>query len=141
MKRFVGALVFFVIAFPAYGQDKATIEKLNGAFEAAFARGDPAALAGMYTEDAALLPPGAEMIKGRAGIQAFWGEAMKGIASAKLTIVDVQPLGADAAQEIGSFTLTTKAQPPQTVAGKYVVIWRKVGADWKLATDIWNTNK
>jgi ketosteroid isomerase-like protein len=39
-----------------------------------FARGDAAALAGMYTEDASLLPPGAEMIRGRAAIQAFWGE-------------------------------------------------------------------
>jgi ketosteroid isomerase-like protein len=55
--------------------------------------------------------------------------------------VDVQPLGTNAAQEIGSFTLATKAQPPQTIAGKYVVIWRKAGGDWKLATDIWNMNK
>jgi hypothetical protein len=23
----------------------------------------------------------------------------------------------------------------------YVVVWEKVGSDWKLATDIWNTNK
>jgi ketosteroid isomerase-like protein len=66
---------------------------------------------------------------------------MKDVASAKLMTVDVQPLGTNAAQEIGSFTLATKAQPPQTVAGKYVVIWRKAGGDWKLATDIWNMNK
>ena len=141
MNPFVLIVAACLFASPTIAQDKASIQKLNDAFEAAFARGDAAALAGMYTDDASLLPPGAEMIKGRAGIQAFWGEAMKGVASAKLTAVDVQPLGADAAQEIGSFTLTTKAQPPQTVAAKYVVIWRKVGGDWKLATDIWNTNK
>lgn len=141
MNRFVGAIALCLLAFPASAQDKATIEKLNDAFEAAFARGDGAAIAGMYAEDATLLPPGAEMVKGRAGIQAFWQEAMKGVASAKLTTVDVQPLGPEAAQEIGSFTLTTKAQPPQMLAGKYVVIWRKIGNEWKLATDIWNANK
>jgi uncharacterized protein (TIGR02246 family) len=141
MKRFIGALAFCLIALPASAQDTASIQKLNDAFEAAFARGDAVALAGMYTEDASLLPPGAEMIRGRAAIQAFWGEAMKDVASAKLMTVDVQPLGTNAAQEIGSFTLATKAQPPQTIAGKYVVIWRKAGGDWKLATDIWNMNK
>ena len=44
----------------------------------------------------------------------------------------------DAAREIGTFMLKTKGAQPQEIAGKYVVIWQKVGSDWKLATDIWN---
>ena len=60
---------------------------------------------------------------------------------AKLTTLDVLPLGRAAAREIGTLTLKTKSQPPQEVVGKYVVVWRKVGGKWKLATDIWNTNK
>jgi uncharacterized protein (TIGR02246 family) len=95
----------------------------------------------MYTEDAYLLPSGGEMVKGRAAIQAFWTKAAEGIGDFKLTTVDVKPLGNDAAREIGTFTLKTKGQPPQEVAGKYVVVWQKVGGDWKLATDIWNTDK
>jgi ketosteroid isomerase-like protein len=51
------------------------------------------------------------------------------------------PLSRAAAREIGTVTLKTKAQPPQEIVGKYVVVWRKIGRDWKLATDIWNTNK
>jgi hypothetical protein len=27
------------------------------------------------------------------------------------------------------------------VAGKYVVVWHKVGREWKLGTDIWNADK
>jgi ketosteroid isomerase-like protein len=27
---------------------------------------------------------------------------------------------------------------PQEVTGKYLVVWEKVGSDWKLAADIWN---
>ena len=41
----------------ASAQDKATIEKLNDAFVGAFNKGDYATVAGMYTEDAFLLPP------------------------------------------------------------------------------------
>jgi ketosteroid isomerase-like protein len=53
----------------------------------------------------------------------------------------VLPLGRGAAREIGAATLETKAQPPQQVAGKYVVVWRRIGGKWRLATDIWNMNK
>jgi len=35
-----------------------------------------------------------------------------------------------------TFRLKTKDQPPQEVSGKYVVVWQKVGGEWKLATDI-----
>lgn len=42
---------------------------------------------------------------------------------------------------MGTFALTTKGQQAQQVAGKYIVVWQKVGNEWKLATDIWNTNK
>lgn len=62
-------------------------------------------------------------------------------ADPKLTTVDVKPLGSSAAREIGTFVLTTKGSPPQEVTGKYVVVWEKVGDDWKLATDIWNDGK
>ena len=29
---------------------------------------------------------------------------------------------------------------PQTDAGKYVVVWRKVGGEWKAAADIFNSD-
>ena len=126
---------------PAAAQDKATIQKHNDNFTAAFAKGDFAAIGSMYTEDAYVLPPGGPMISGRAQIQAFWTTAAEGIAKVTLTVVDVKPLGDAAAREIGTFALTTKSSPPQEIAGKYVVVWQKVGSDWKLSTDIWNANK
>ena len=59
----------------------------------------------------------------------------------KLTTLDVKPLGPSAAREIGTFSLKTRGPRPQEVSGKYVVVWEKVGNDWKLATDIWNDGK
>jgi ketosteroid isomerase-like protein len=95
----------------------------------------------MYAEDASLLPAGSVMTKGRSSVQAFWTKAGEAVDDMKLTTVDVKPLGPDAAREIGTFSLTTKGQQPQQVTGKYVVVWQKVGSEWKLATDIWNSDK
>ena len=141
MWRIVVIIGCLSVGSPALAQNKVTIEKLNDAWTAAFNKGDAAAVAALYTEDAYVLPPGSVMVKGRAAIEAFWRQAAQQMTDAKLTTLDVLPLGRSAAREIGTVTLKTKSQPPQEVVGKYVVVWRKVGRDWKLATDIWNTDK
>ena len=63
------------------------------------------------------------------------------VGDAKLVTVDVQRLGPRAVREIGTVTLQTKAQPPQQIVGKYVVVWHRIGRHWLLSTDIWNSNK
>jgi uncharacterized protein (TIGR02246 family) len=125
----------------ALAQDRASIQTLNDQFTKAFNAGDIAAVATHYTEDATVLPPGAEMVMGRNAILTFWKSAADQIGDIKLTAVDVKPLGSNAAREIGTFSLRTKGAQSQQVTGKYVVVWEKVGSEWKLATDIWNTNK
>ena len=100
-----------------------------------------AALAAMYTEDAYALPPGAEMMKGRSAIEAFWRQQMQQIGDVKCMALDVKPLGRNAAREIGTFSFKTKAQPPQDGLLKYAVVWEKEGSQWRLLQDIWNTNK
>ena len=141
MWRIVMIIGCLSLSSPAVGQNKAAIEKFNDVWTAAFNKGDAAAVAALYTEDAYVLPPGSAMVKGRAAIEAFWRQAAQQMTDAKLTTVDVLPLSRSAAREIGTVTLKTKSQPPQEVVGKYVVVWRKVGRDWKLATDIWNTDR
>ena len=141
MWRVVMIIGCLSVGSPALAQNKATIEKLNDVWTAAFNKGDAPAVAALYTEDAYVLPPGSATVKGRAAIEAFWRQAAQQMSDAKLTTVDVLPLGRSAAREIGTVTLKTKSQPPQEVVGKYVVVWRKIGRDWKLATDIWNTDK
>jgi uncharacterized protein (TIGR02246 family) len=122
-------------------QDMTTIQTLNDQFAKAFNTGDIAAVAAHYTEDAVVLPPEAELVMGRNAILTFWKSAAEQIGDIKLTAVDVKPLGNNAAREIGTFSLRTKGAQQHQVTGKYVVVWEKVGGDWKLATDIWNTNK
>ena len=139
--RVYATLAAIFLAVPALAQDKATIQSLSDQFAKAFNAGDAAAIAALYTEDAIILPPGGEMMKGKSAIQAFWKGATEQLGDGKLTTVDVKPLGNEAAREFGTFTFRTKGAQPQEITGKYVVVWEKVGGDWKLATDIWNMNK
>lgn len=112
-------------------------------FQAAYSSGDAAALASLYTEDAAVLPPDAERIDGREDIQAMWQSFMDaGVADLELETVELRPHG-DSASEVGTFTITAPdGQGGRvTVGGKYIVLWRE-GEDgvWRLHRDIWNDN-
>jgi uncharacterized protein (TIGR02246 family) len=137
------ALITSLLAlpFPAFAQDSGHIQMLNDQFSDAFNRGDAATIGTMYTEEAVVLPAGSPLVRGREAIQNFWKKGTEQLEGMRLTTVDVQPLGSDAAREIGTFVLKTKGQAPQQVDGKYVVIWQKEGGNWKLSTDIWNANK
>jgi uncharacterized protein (TIGR02246 family) len=125
---------------PAMAQ-KAEIEAVNVKWMEFFNKGDFAGVASLYTDDAIAFPPGSGMVKGRPAIAAMWKSMAEQVSDAKVTTLDVKPLGQIAAQEIGTFSLKTKGPAPREVTGKYVVIWEKVGSDWKLATDIWNDGK
>jgi uncharacterized protein (TIGR02246 family) len=141
LKRTALAACLMLCAAPAMAQSKAAIQKLDDAWAAAFNKGDATSVAAMYAEDAYVLPDKGDMVQGRTAIEAFLKGAMQQIGDFTLKAGDVLPLGRNAAREIGTFTLKTKSQPPQDVAGKYVVVWRKIGSKWLLAADIWNSNK
>jgi uncharacterized protein (TIGR02246 family) len=125
---------------PAFAQ-KAEIEAANAKWIALFNKGDFAGVAALYTADASAFPPGSPIVRGRDAIGDMWKAMAEKVGDPKLTTIDVKPLGPAAAREIGTFALKTKGPNPQEVAGKYVVVWEKVGNDWQLAADIWNDGK
>jgi uncharacterized protein (TIGR02246 family) len=133
------AFVVGLIA-PASAQ-KAEIEAVNAKWIEFFNKGDFASVASLYTTDATAFPPGSAMVKGAAAIGAMWKSKAEDVSDLKITTLDVKSLGPSAAREIGTYSLKTKGPTPQEATGKYVVIWEKVGDDWKLATDIWNDGK
>ncbi|MBV8890310.1 MAG: SgcJ/EcaC family oxidoreductase [Alphaproteobacteria bacterium] len=135
------AVCLISIASAASAQSKGDIDKLNQAWMAAINKGDAATVAAMYTDDATLLPQGAPMGKGRAEIQDYWSKASQQVGDFVLTAIDVKPLGDGVGREIGTFTAKGKGSPAENIVGKYVVIWQRVGSDWKLAVDIFNTDE
>jgi ketosteroid isomerase-like protein len=118
------------------------IQKTNRTFEQeVVAKRNIEALDRVYTADARILPPGAEMVSGRANIKNFWRSVIEGfnVASAKLETVDFQAVG-DAGFEIGRGSLHFAAPGSQPMIVKYVVIWKREDGAWKWHVDIWNPN-
>jgi uncharacterized protein (TIGR02246 family) len=118
---------------------EATITK----FEKAANARDAAAIAGMYAENATLLPPGSPAIKGRKNIQQFWQRFFEaGASDAKLRPTEVTSIG-DVAYEIGSFEAKMPGPQgaPVRTEGKYVVLWKRLPDDSvNIIVDIFNTN-
>ena len=141
MSRMALVIAFVLVLIGPASAQKAEIQAANAKLTEFFNKGDFAGIASLYTADATALPPGSAMVQGRAAIEAMWKGMAEQVSDPKLTTLDVKPLGPSAAREIGTYSLKTKGPTPQEVNGKYVVVWEKVGNDWKLATDIWNDGK
>lgn len=141
MRSIALAIAFLVALIAPAAAQKAEIEAANAKWIAFFNKGDFDGVASLYTADATAFPPGSAMVKGRVAIGAMWKGMADQMTEPKVTTMDVKRLGPNAAREIGTFSLKTKASPPKEVTGKYVVVWEKVGRDWKLANDIWNEGK
>jgi len=97
-------------------------------------------VAACYTEDGKLMPPGVDVVSGRAGISAVFSSVYKsGITEIVLHTDEVTAHGVDWAVERSHYTFKASDGSVADV-GKYVVVWRRVGDKWLLYTDIFNTN-
>lgn len=141
MHKIALVIVFLTgLGTPALAQ-KGKIEAVNAKSIELFNKSDFAGVASLYTEDATAFPPGSAIVKGSAAIGAMWKGMADQVGDPKITTLDVKMLGRSAAREIGTFSLKTKEPTPKEIIGKYVVVWERVGKNWKLANDIWNDGK
>jgi len=121
---------------------RAAIEAANRKFIEAFNRGDAAAVAALYVDDAKLLPPNSQMLEGRRNVQTFWqGVINAGVKADNLETLQVEA-GGDIAAEVGRYALTARPAGGQAATdnGKYVVVWKRQRGAWKIAVDTWNTD-
>ena len=103
--------------------------------------GNVAGVAELYTEDAALMPPGAARLDGRDAIQQYWqGLLDAGVGDISLATQEVEDAG-DSAVEVGLISATAPGDGDARVSltGKSIVIYRRDGGgNWRLHRDIWN---
>jgi uncharacterized protein (TIGR02246 family) len=101
------------------------------------------AAAALYATDATFMAPNRPAVTGRAAIRGFWAEtvAMPNVAlTITPTDIDIASSG-DLATEVGTYTFTaTSDQGPINDRGKYVVEYRKVGTEWRIENDIFNSD-
>ena len=98
-------------------------------------QGDAAALANLYAEDAMLLPPDHEPIRGREAIGAFWRQGTdEGLEVTNLAVEVDGGVG----YMVGRYHLPATDEEPAD-SGKYVMcLKRQRDGSWKLTADIWN---
>ena len=141
-----GVALTLLTAFgaPAWaGDTHAELQAANDVFVTTYMSGDGAALAALYTEDAALLPPGGARVDGRENIAAFWQGAMdSGLVIEGLEVIEVMESG-DQAVDIGTVFLSAPdgSGGMTPITAKYLVVWHR-GEDgsWHLHRDMWNPN-
>lgn len=92
------------------------------------------------TEDAVILPPGADLIKGREAIKQRWilPDGVD-ILLHQVTPDTIEIVGLTA-YDIGYYEGKTKRKDGSISEwkGKYLIVWKKVDGQWKIYADAWN---
>jgi len=144
-RRIAMGLAALALAFPlpasaqaATADLQAQLAKISQAWQSAYNAGDAAAIAALYAEDAKVMAPGAAAASGRAAIQALFAEDMKRGSKNAITTVEAFG-GGDYAVEVGGW-VETGADGSHKDHGSYVTVYKKVGNDWKIYRDTWNSS-
>jgi ketosteroid isomerase-like protein len=127
---------------PAAAPDPKAFEPV-GALSNGVQNQDAAMTASAYNEDAVVLPPSGETIRGKAAIEAFWKQqfstgfnAVDGASNGLSTSGDLGYEWGSATFEVPSGTQTV------TDVTKYVNVLKKDGSGtWKIAMTIWTSSR
>jgi ketosteroid isomerase-like protein len=129
---------------PAPSAAAATVEQAAIQFMQAINRGDAAAAAGFYADDAVIMPPDIDIIQGANGIKNFWSKVITiGGRFDTLTTAKVN-VNNETVDEVGRYFLTINrpGQNPMQEKGKFVFVWKRQPDDtWKITTHMWNRSK
>jgi uncharacterized protein (TIGR02246 family) len=131
------ALALPLPALAQTGDLRAQIEKVSQAWVKAYNAGDPAGVAALYTKDAQVMAPGAEVASGTKAIQSLFAADMAGGIKNTLTPAEITGVG-DQAVETGKW-VATSADGKHLDHGPYMTLYKKEGGGWKLYRDIWNS--
>lgn len=126
------------------GAVMADIESGRDTFIAALRAGDAATAAAIYADDATLLAPAADVLRGRAAIERFWRTGVEtGIADVVLVMGELRQRG-EVAFEVGQYALhvTPEAGAPIVDRGRYLIVHR-VDADgrWRRAAEMFSPDR
>ena len=139
VKRMLGSLLImsFLVSGALGGEQEEGLKARSQAWLTAYNAGDAKTLSSIYTQDAMLLPPNAEFVKGRESIEKFWTAFIKGT-KGNLEIHEAIIEG-DLGYLLGTFTVFD-SNDKVLDRGKYTEVWIRGNGQWQLHRDIWNTS-
>jgi uncharacterized protein (TIGR02246 family) len=125
-----------------YSDDEQEIRDLVKQWAVAANKQDVQTVLGFYAADATLVWPGMPARKGTQEIRAELVAMLQPGVTLKfdperITVAQ----GGDMASEFGAFTYADANNPTHDAVTKYVVVWRKIGGQWKVLYDCYNANK
>ena len=102
--------------------------------------GDAAKIADAYTTDGKIFPSGKDIMEGTAKLEKYW-EPSPGYKTLyhKVTPTEIR-IVKKTAYDYGYYegeSMNPKGEKFKW-EGKYVIVWKKVGKEWKIYLDIWN---
>lgn len=122
--------------------DLDSIREVSDEFSRSFVASDWAAVSRLYTQDAALMPPGGPAVKGRSAVVASLAVLPK-TTELNLTLDEIDGRG-DLAYVRGSYSMTVEipgSSEPVKDKGKFLEIRRKQpDGRWLIAVDIFNSD-
>jgi uncharacterized protein (TIGR02246 family) len=123
------------------GQIRKSIEEANAKYSEAIQEGNLAGVVVGYTDDATMVPPDGELIKGKQAIEKYYRTFFEmGMKEVVLTTIEVDGSGGTV-YEIGKTRVRIQPEGQEAIqdSSKYLVIWkRQADGTWKVHVDIWN---
>jgi uncharacterized protein (TIGR02246 family) len=107
-----------------------------------FNAGDASGVAQLYAANARLLPPGADVIEGRAGIEGYVKEFVATGAQLTFELLTVHE-SAELCAAVGVYDMDIPVEggENQTDRGKFVEVWAKQSdGSWLIVDDIFNSS-
>lgn len=120
----------------------AYIRAADARFADAFSRSDWNATTAFYADDAVVLMPNADAMRGMAAIRQGF-KSMSGMSPNLRLSTDRVVQSGDLAYQTGTYqmTMTPQGGTATTDRGKYLTVWRRQpNGDWKIVADMINTS-
>jgi len=117
---------------------KRAMEEKNAAWNNAYNRGDAAACAALYAEDAILMPPNQPMVRGKKALQEFMQGLIDKVGGT--TTSQMMEFGVEGDLAYQRATVAFMSEKTTDV-GKFVEIFRpQPDGSWKIHLCIWNSD-
>jgi uncharacterized protein (TIGR02246 family) len=131
-----------IISFPAGAQNVGeSAEQIRAKWENAHNSGNAKEVAALYSEDAVLLVPNEEQVKGRSAIENLINSQIQefGLSDLRITTDETQEMG-DALYQSGTYTMKAKGpKGTMPVSGDWVTLLKKdADGNWRISRHIWN---
>jgi ketosteroid isomerase-like protein len=123
--------------------DEQAIKDLGSQMVTAAAAKDAAKLGTFYADGGRFMAPNAPIAEGPAAISAGWASMFElpGVAVTwSPTMVHIAD-GGDLAYDVGTYNMSfDDPKGKVTDTGKYLTVWSKVGGQWKIVADMFNSD-